>query len=338
MRVAMVGEQSPPVTALTSALTALGNEVTGYGHDEVDGGLVDRLREGFRAEPPDVVHAHSWLSGMAAALAIGDRPIAKVLTVPTTVSFDAEVQRLERLVCRRVDRVLAAGGAQVRRLAALGVPRNQITVVPHGVDHDRFTPYGPSVLKGKRFRLLAAGDLAVYHRFDLIVSVLPAIADTEFVVAGGPLRDNPEADRLIRCARHYGVEDRVHLLGPVDDMPALYRSADIVVCTPARSTFGTIALEAMASGVPVIASAVGGLVDTVVHEVTGLLVPPRRPADLLRAVRHMLAESALREAFGAAGRDRACARYSWERVAADTARAYARAAYGVAPAYGDALR
>jgi glycosyltransferase involved in cell wall biosynthesis len=328
----MVGERSRPVTALSSALTAQGHEVVVHGHDEVDGGLVERLRESFRTEPPEVVHAHSWLSGMASALAIGDRPIAKVLTVPTTVSFDAEVQRLERLVCRRVDRVLAAGGAQVRRLAALGVPRSQITIVPHGVDHDRFTPYGPAEPKRQHFRLLAAGDLAVYHRFDLIVSVLAAIADTEFVVAGGPVEDNPEADRLVRCARHYGVEDRFHLLGPVEDMPALYRSADVVVCTPARSTFGTVALEAMASGVPVIASAVGGLIDTVVHEVTGLLVPPLRPGDLLRAVRHMLGDAALREAFGAAGRDRACARYSWERVAADTSRAYARAVYGVAPA------
>jgi glycosyltransferase involved in cell wall biosynthesis len=327
----MVGEPSRPLTALTAALAAQGHQVVVHGHDEVDAGLVDRLRESWRAEPPEVVHAHSWLSGMASALAVGDRPIAKVLTVPTAASFDPEVQRLERLVCRRVDRVLAAGGAQVRRLAALGVPRGQITVVPHGVDHVQFTPYVPVVPKGKRFRLLGVGDLAVYHRFDLIVSVLPALNDVEFVIAGGPVRGNPEADRLLRCARHYGVEDRVRLLGPVDDMPAQYRSADIVTCTPARSTFGTIALEAMASGVPVIASAVGGLTDTVVHEVTGLLVPPLRPADLLRAIRHMLGDAALREAFGAAGRDRACARYSWERVAADTSRAYARAAYGIAP-------
>ncbi|HEY0496161.1 MAG TPA: glycosyltransferase [Kutzneria sp.] len=332
MRIAMVGEPSRPLTALTSALAAHGHQVVVHGHDEVDAGLVDRLRESWRAEPPELVHAHSWLSGMACALAVGDRPIAKVLTVPTSVSFDPEVQRLERLVCRRVDRVLAAGGAQVRRLTALGVPRGQITVVPHGVDHEWFTPYGPAAPKGNRFRLLGVGDLAVYHRFDLIVSVLPALADVEFVVAGGPVRGNPEAERLIRCARHYGVDDRVHLLGPVDDMPALYRSADIVTCTPARSTFGTIALEAMASGVPVIASAVGGLVDTVVHEVTGLLVAPLRPADLLRAIRHLLGDLALREAYGAAGRDRACARYSWERVAADTSRAYARAAYGIAPA------
>jgi glycosyltransferase involved in cell wall biosynthesis len=217
-------------------------------------------------------------------------------------------------------------------MAALGVPRGQISIVPPGVDAERFVPHGPSPRKGATFRLLAVGELVVHNRFDLPISVLGVLGDTELVVAGGPVGRNPEAKRLLRCARHYGVQDRLHLVGPVDDMPALYRSADIVVCTPSRACFGTVALEAMASGVPVIASAVGGLADTVVNEVTGLLVPPLRPADLVRAVRRMLADSSLREAFGAAGRDRACARFSWERVAADAARAYARAAYGAAPA------
>jgi glycosyltransferase involved in cell wall biosynthesis len=327
----MVGQPSRPLAALTEALAALGHEVVVHGHDEVDADLVDRLRDAWRDEPPEVVHAHSWLSGMATALAVGERPIAKVLSVPTTANIDPDV-RLERLVWRRIDRILAASGGQVRRLTALGVPRSQITIVPHGVDHEVFTPWGPSLRKGARHRLVGVGDLVTHHRFDLPISVLAAFGDTEFVIAGGPVDDNPEADRLIRCARHYGVADRLHLLGPVDDMPALYRSADIVVCTPARSTFGTVALEAMSSGVPVIAAAVGGLSDTVVNEVTGLLVPPLRPADLARAVRHLLLDSALREAFGAAGRDRACARYSWERVAADTSRAYARAAYGAVPA------
>ncbi len=328
----MVGQPSRPLAELSEALAALGHEVVVHGHGEVDADLVDRLRDAWRDEPPEVVHAHSWLSGMATALAVGDRPIAKVLSVPTTANIDPDVQRLERLVWRRIDRMLAASGGQVRRLTALGVPRSQITIVPHGVDHATFTPWGSSPRKGTRHRLLGVGDLVTHHRFDLPISVLAALGDTELVIAGGPVDDNPEADRLIRCARHYGVEDRLHLLGPVDDMPALYRSADIVVCTPARSTFGTVALEAMSSGVPVIAAAVGGLSDTVVNEVTGLLVPPLRPADLARAVRHLLVDSALREAFGAAGRDRACARYSWERVAADTSRAYARAAYGAAPA------
>lgn len=328
----MVAERTRPVAALTAALAAQGHQVVVHEHDRVDADLVDRLRAEWLAEPPEVVHAHSWLSGMVSALAVGDRPIAKVLTVPTTASLDPDVQRLERLVCRRVDRVLAAGGTQVRRLTALGVPRSQIAVVPHGVDHERFVPWGPSPRKGARYRLLGVGDLVTSNRFDLTISVLAALGDAEFVVAGGPVDGNREVDRLMRCARHYGVEDRLHLLGPVEDMPGLYRSADVVVCTPARSTFGTVALEAMASGVPVIAAAVGGVTDTVVHEVTGLLVPPLRPAELVRAARHLLSDSALREAFGAAGRDRACARYSWERVAADTSRAYAHAAYGAAPA------
>jgi D-inositol-3-phosphate glycosyltransferase len=80
----------------------------------------------------------------------------------------------------------------------------------------------------------------------------------------------------------------------------------------------------MACGVPVVASAVGGLVDTVVHDVTGLLVPPNRPDRLADAVNHLMRDDFLRQSLGAAGRDRARARYSWDRIAADTLRIYAR--------------
>jgi glycosyltransferase involved in cell wall biosynthesis len=108
-------------------------------------------------------------------------------------------------------------------------------------------------------------------------------------------------------------------------MPALLRSADAVVCTPWYEPFGIVPLEAMACGVPVVASAVGGLIDTVVDGLTGKLVPPRKPRALAGILHHLLSRRTLLEQFGAAGRDRASSRYSWERVAAETVRAYERA-------------
>jgi glycosyltransferase involved in cell wall biosynthesis len=77
--------------------------------------------------------------------------------------------------------------------------------------------------------------------------------------------------------------------------------------------------------VPVVASAVGGLIDTVVDGVTGKLVPPRKPRALAGTLHHLLSHPTLRGQFGAAGRDRAASRYSWERVAAETVRVYERA-------------
>jgi glycosyltransferase involved in cell wall biosynthesis len=107
-------------------------------------------------------------------------------------------------------------------------------------------------------------------------------------------------------------------------MPGLLRSAEVVVCAPWYEPFGIVPLEAMACGVPVVASAVGGLTDTIVDGVTGSLVPPRKPAALAAAVRELLWNPGLRVAYGSAAADRARARYSWNKIAADTVALYDR--------------
>lgn len=108
-------------------------------------------------------------------------------------------------------------------------------------------------------------------------------------------------------------------------MAALVRSADAVVCAPLYEPSGAVAIEAMACGVPVVATAVGALADVVVNGVTGLLVPPGEPDSLSRALRSLLLDDTLRNEFAVAGRDRVAARYSWSRVAEDVLRVYARA-------------
>jgi glycosyltransferase involved in cell wall biosynthesis len=112
-------------------------------------------------------------------------------------------------------------------------------------------------------------------------------------------------------------------------VPALLRSADVVVTTPWYEPFGIVPVEAMACGVPVVASAVGGMLDTVQPGVTGLLVPPRDPVALATAVASLLRRPAVRAAYGRAGAARARADYSWESVAARTADAYRRTIAGV---------
>jgi D-inositol-3-phosphate glycosyltransferase len=105
-------------------------------------------------------------------------------------------------------------------------------------------------------------------------------------------------------------------------VPALLCSADAVACVPWYEPFGIVPLEAMACGRPVVASAVGGIQDTVVDQVTGLLVPPRRPDALAAALRDVLGSPTLGTAYGIAGRDRVLARYGWERAAIATALVY----------------
>jgi D-inositol-3-phosphate glycosyltransferase len=96
----------------------------------------------------------------------------------------------------------------------------------------------------------------------------------------------------------------------------------LVVCSPWYEPFGIVPLEAMACGVPVVASAVGGMLDTVVDSVTGALVPPRDPVALAEAVGPLLESPSRRAELASAGLERVRSRYSWDRVAADTAAVY----------------
>jgi glycosyltransferase involved in cell wall biosynthesis len=113
---------------------------------------------------------------------------------------------------------------------------------------------------------------------------------------------------------------------PHAELPSVLRSLDAVVCAPWYEPFGIVPLEAMACGVPVIGAAVGGLLDTVVDGVTGLLVPPRDPAAIAAAVERLLASPDLRRAMGRRARDRVEASYTWESAALLTEEAYAAAA------------
>ena len=155
-------------------------------------------------------------------------------------------------------------------------------------------------------------------------------AYAELLVAGGPspdrLDDDPDVQRLRAVADRHGVGRRVTFLGAVlrPDVPALLRSADVMVTVPWYEPFGITPLEAMACGTPVVASAVGGLTDSVVHGTTGLLVPPRQPAALADALGPLLTDETRLRGLGRAAAEWARSRYGWDRVADETSRIYRR--------------
>ncbi|GAB3734157.1 glycosyltransferase family 1 protein [Amycolatopsis oliviviridis] len=303
------------------------------------------LRSHWAKDRPDVVHAHFWMSGLAAMLA------AKDLDIPVTQTFHAlgvvkrrfqgendtspaDRIRIERMLAKQADQVIATCSDEVFELARMGLPRSRAAVVPCGVDLEKFTPYGEVAPRRAQHRIVSVGRLVPRKGFDTAITALRAVPDTELVIAGGPdsvaLKRDPEVRRLREIAAAAGVGDRVRLPGLIsrEKMPALLRSADAVVCAPWYEPFGIVPLEAMACGVPVVASAVGGLTDTVVDGVTGLLVPPRNPRELAGALGKLLEDGSMRDVFGLAGVDRARARYSWDRVASDCLRAYKRVLRG----------
>ncbi|HKC26744.1 MAG TPA: glycosyltransferase [Jatrophihabitans sp.] len=305
--------------------------------------LADELRLRLENDPPAVLHAHFWMSGVAAQWASSDLEVPVVQTFHALGTVKRRFQgradsspesriASERRVARSAARVIASCTDELRELVSMGTPRERIDVIPSGVDNRHFTPDGPRAERGRLHRLLALGRLVPRKGIDDAISVLRWLPDTELVVAGGPdataLRDDPEAVRLKEWAEQQGVAERVRFIGrvPHADLPEQIRAADLVVCLPWYEPFGIVPLEAMACGVPVIGSAVGGLLDTVIDGVTGMLLPPRRPQLAAAAVRDLLDDDERRARFGAAGARRVAAQYDWSRVAQCTERSYLRAA------------
>jgi glycosyltransferase involved in cell wall biosynthesis len=279
--------------------------------------LAAQLRSALPRCHPAVLHGHFWMSGLACVEAAADLGIPVVQTFHALGSVKRRLQRgadtsppqrleLELQVARRVDRIIASCADEKRELVASGAASSHIDVVPSGVDCSWFLPDGPRAPRSRRRRLLAVGRLVPRKGVDDAITALKWIQDAELIVAGGPRSQDvladPEAQRLKRRATEVGVAHRVHLVGqvPHTELPAMIRSADLVVCLPWYEPFGIVPLEAMACGVPVIGTAVGGLMDTVIDTVTGLLLPPRRPDLAATAIASLLADEPRRQAYGRA--------------------------------------
>jgi glycosyltransferase involved in cell wall biosynthesis len=335
-------------------------EVDGYAVDHLDAGpahpvpkdrllahvpeMAGDLARTWSRTSPDVVHAHFWMSGLAAVRArrAAGLRMPVVLTFhalgtvkrahlgPDDPSPDARIE-LERRLAREVDLVVATAAAEARELRGWGVPGDRLEVVPCGVDPRRFHPDRPA--PGAR-RVVSLGRLVPRKGVADVVAALADVPGATLTVAGGPppaaLDADPEVARLREVARRAGVADRVGFVGavPSSAVPALLASADAVVCAPWYEPFGIVPLEAMAAGRPLVATAVGGILDSVRGQDpgrTGVLVPPGEPAALAAALRAVLDDPVLAARLGRAGAARVAARFSWERVAAATAAAYALA-------------
>ena len=271
------------------------------GTEPGDVGLLERvpafsgpLRSHWQRERPDVVHALRWTSGLAALAAARD------LRVPVVQEFrslsvterradgvkaagaSAARIRLEPAIGRSATAVLATNSAEVADLASLGVHRSSIRVVPWGIDTGLFSPEGPVAKRNGRPRLLTAADLTQRQPLETLLRALTRVPGAELVVVGGPDEASLDSDdayvKLAKFAATLGITDRVIFTGKVEHaaMPALLRSADLVVSTCQYEPSGSTSLQAMACGTPVIAPPVGGHVDAVVDGTTGIIIPAGR--------------------------------------------------------------
>jgi D-inositol-3-phosphate glycosyltransferase len=299
------------------------------------------LAAGWRRERPDLVHAHFWMSGMVsldAAAPIG-LPVVHTFHAlgvvkrrhqgdkDTSPSMRLAIE--ERLV-READHIVATSTDEVFELVRLGGDPRRTTVVPCGVDLSIFRPDGPVDDRRPDVpRVVVVSRMVERKGIGNVIAAMPHLPAAELIVAGGPPRRelprDPEGARLLRLRNDLGLEDRVEIRGRIErhEVPALMRSADVVVCAPWYEPFGMVALEAMACGAPVVASAVGGLIDTVLDGRTGRHVPPRDPEAIAAAVGELLSDPSRRRRMGRAAAERARTRYGWDRVAESALEVYA---------------
>jgi glycosyltransferase involved in cell wall biosynthesis len=250
----------------------------------------------------DLVHAH-WLPSAMAALATG-KPFVLQLW-GTDVELARRAPALARPVVGRARLVICASSALAGAARELGA--REVRVIPSGVD----IPSDEGEAEAEPPHVLYVGRLSPEKG---ILELIAAADGMPLVVVGdGPLREQvPQALGFVPNAE----------LGPY------YRRAAVVAVPSLREGYGVVCAEAMAHGKPVVASAVGGLLDLVAHGETGLLVPPGDTDGLREALRWLLGDAELRQRMGEAGRERARERLGWERATAETLRAYEDALQG----------
>jgi|HubBroStandDraft_5_1064220.scaffolds.fasta_scaffold32201_2 glycosyltransferase involved in cell wall biosynthesis len=287
---------------------------------------------------PDVVHAFGWVAGLAALGAVRELDIPVVQTFGSLAAAEsrrgsevlASRLRLETLIGRKAAAVLAGSAQEAADLARLGVARPAIRVVPCGVDTTVFCPEGKQASRAKTVQLVALAGSGQVSSLQAVLQAMVHLPEAELVIAGGPdarhlPRTGPFRD-LAQLANELKIRSRVKFAGDRAgaELAAVLRSADVVISTAGYEPSGAGAIQAMACGTAVIAAAVGGQADAVIDGTTGLLVAPDHAGMLVHRLRRLLATPALVRGYGIAAADRAKSRYSWERIARETAAAYER--------------
>jgi glycosyltransferase involved in cell wall biosynthesis len=268
-----------------------------------------RLRTSF-----DLIHTHQGLwEAVATGAARGLLRGVPVLIQPASSGYYGEAEELARTrgfpVLRRVilrNPWFGAISADIEReWYRLGVPAGRIVRLASGVDAEHFRP-GPSALEANlppRPRVVFTGRLHPQKNLDALLDVWPAVAartGASLLLVGW----GPDRARLESRARELGVADRVHFTGPVADPAEHLRAADVFVLPSVAEGMSNSLLEAMATGLPCLASAIGGNTDLVDDGRTGLLLPAEDPGAWASGLIRILEDASLARSWGAAARHR----------------------------------
>ena len=297
---------------------------------EIDFHAAWKLARIIRAFDPAILHAHDPHGVALAALALGFRmPWPPPLLVASRrVDFRLAGNTLSRAKYRQVHRFICASAAIGRILHSGGIDRDCIVTVHEGVDlqhvadappvsiHETFwLPRGAPVVLNVAALVPHKGQR---HLIDAFAGVVRAVPDARLVILGqGELLESLE-----KQVHQLGLEKHVLLPGFRTDVLSLMKTADIFVMSSVMEGLGTSLLDAMACARPIVATDTGGIPEVVVHEETGLLVPPKDPDALSDALVALLEDEERARRYGAAGYERVHHRFSVEHMVADTVAVY----------------
>jgi D-inositol-3-phosphate glycosyltransferase len=297
----------------------------------------------------DVIHAHSWLSGIATlpvALELGIafvqsfHGVAAMRNAALAPGSEPEPDRRlwsERYLSTQAEAIIASSSAEAASLIDdVGAPAGRVWVIPPGVDSALFLDGRSSTslsvhaflgIDSDRHVIAVIGRLQALKDQELAIRALALVPMPRplLAIVGEPaLGEEDYAIRLHRLANQLGVTDDVRFFGALSPQHVsnLLAASSLVLIPSHADTYGLVALEAAASGIPVIAADAGGLADSVVDGSTGLLLRSRDPREWARAIERMLGDPALRARLGAAGRERAEG-LSWAATATSVLGVYA---------------
>ena len=289
-------------------------------------GALPLVRARLRAEHYDIVHLFFSLptGALLPFLPLRDTPVIVSLRGSDVPGYDPcqltlrrahkALRPLTRWIWRRASRVVAVCES-LGRLALRTDPGLRYSVIPNGVDLARFRPSARRRSRNpKKVRCLAVARLVERKGIGDLIQAIASLERGRYeleIVGSGP-----DEQRLKDLAELLGVSREVIFTGSVDRavIPGRYRDADIFTLAPWDDAFGHVFAEALASGLPIVGSTVGGIPEVVEHGKNGFLVPPREPKALAAAIRHLADHPAVRADIGRWNRIQAEANLSWARV------------------------
>ena len=287
--------------------------------------LASKLAEVVRLKDLDILHAHYAIPfGAAALLAkqiVADRPLKVAMTLHgtdiTLVGNNASFKPVTRMTIDRADGVTVVSRfleEETRR--QFGVTRD-LDVVYNFIDPDRhnitLSPCVAQCIPTGQKTLMHISNFRPVKQIRHVIRVFARVAeqiDARLVLIG----DGPEASVARELGEELGVSDRIKFVGVVDRVAPLLAAADVLLLPSSTESFGLVALEAMASGVPVVASHVGGIPEVVEDGVNGTLAHPDDIDAMAEGTLRILTDEALHQRFAEAGRERARSLFHYENI------------------------